>query len=670
MLIELYVKISSFIGIVFLGLFVQMLMSPRNYGASVDWTGSGSDDLFSTSANWTTPPVDGDSVFFGSSPRYTPSVDTSFVPNQMVFNLDAGAYTFSGSSLSLGSGGLQNNSTNIQTFNLPLTLTSDQSFAASSGNFQFNGAIALGSSQLTLVGSANQTLAGAVSGSGSLRLSGGTTTLGASNSFSGGLHLDAGVLQFTNNNQLGAASGDLFFQDATLYKTSSSGSITLGAGRTLHINPAGNATVRVQGGNIVSNTNGQWSVAGDGRLFKSGNGTLSIRQANPDFDGQVTIQAGILEIRNLNSLGDASDRAKITMSGGTLRTYFNGDSDFAHDLEVTGNATLNVRRTNASGGSSFTHRFGDLVISNNRLSVSSDSGSKYRAQVDSIALLGNANFNVNGNSGFIVDGNVTGSFGFTKSGAGSMTLSGASANTYTGTTTVSAGTLELAKPAGTNAIPGNLTIGGGTTVVRLLAAEQIADSVAVTVTGRLDLNNHDEKVRSLSGAGTVTLGSGQLTIENTGSQTFSGVISGTGGVVKQGSGSLSLSGVNTFTGPIQIAGGTLLLGNNQRLADAADLHLAGGTFATGGFSETVNSLVLTEDSTLNLGSGASVVNFATDNLASGKTLTVTNWSGAVTGGGTDRLIFGSTLTPTSLSGIKFLNPLGFAAGLYDPIARS
>ncbi len=82
----------------------------------------------------------------------------------------------------------------------------------------------------------------------------------------------------------------------------------------------------------------------------------------------------------------------------------------------------------------------------------------------------------------------------------------------------------------------------------------------------------------------------------------------------------------------------------------------------------MNTLVLTENSTLNLAYGASVITFAADNFTPGKSLTITNWSGLPNGGGTDRLLFGTTLTtaPTApLVGIKFLNPLGFAAGLYD-----
>src|SRR5439155_14535496 len=72
---------------------------------------------------------------------------------------------------------------------------------------------------------------------------------------------------------------------------------------------------------------------------------------------------------------------------------------------------------------------------------------------------------------------VSGGGGFTKAGTGIMTLSGSAANTYGGTTTVSAGELDLSKTAGINAVPSGFVVNGG--VAKLVAADQIADSSAV-----------------------------------------------------------------------------------------------------------------------------------------------------------------------------------------------
>ena len=50
-----------------------------------------------------------------------------------------------------------------------------------------------------------------------------------------------------------------------------------------------------------------------------------------------------------------------------------------------------------------------------------------------------------------------------------------------------------------------------------------------------------------------------------------------------------------------------------------------------------------------------------------QSLSITNWSGNLSGGGTDRIYFGassSTLTSAQLSEITFVNPAGLVAGDY------
>ena len=59
----------------------------------------------------------------------------------------------------------------------------------------------------------------------------------------------------------------------------------------------------------------------------------------------------------------------------------------------------------------------------------------------------------------------------------------------------------------------------------------------------------------------MTLGANTLSLSTTNSTAFAGVISGTGTLIKSGSGTLTVSGANTYTGGTTIAGGTLQLGN-------------------------------------------------------------------------------------------------------------
>ncbi len=150
---------------------------------------------------------------------------------------------------------------------------------------------------------------------------------------------------------------------------------------------------------------------------------------------------------------------------------------------------------------------------------------------------------------------MSGSGGLTKVGTGMLTLSGAS--TYSGATAVNAGTLQAG------------------------AANAFSASSAFTVAGgaTLDLASFDQTIGSLAGGGSVTLGSATLTTgtDNT-STTFSGTMSGIGGLTKVGAGTLTLSGANIYFGGTTINAGTLAVSADNNLGNGSGtLALGGGT---------------------------------------------------------------------------------------------
>ena len=77
-------------------------------------------------------------------------------------------------------------------------------------------------------------------------------------------------------------------------------------------------------------------------------------------------------------------------------------------------------------------------------------------------------------------------------------------------------------------------------------------SITLNGNAELDISTHNGPgvtIGSLAGAGSVLLGANTLTIgSNNQSTTFSGVIQGSGGVTKTGTGTLTLSGASTYTG--------------------------------------------------------------------------------------------------------------------------
>ncbi|HWL54634.1 MAG TPA: autotransporter-associated beta strand repeat-containing protein [Chthoniobacteraceae bacterium] len=161
----------------------------------------------------------------------------------------------------------------------------------------------------------------------------------------------------------------------------------------------------------------------------------------------------------------------------------------------------------------------------------------------------------------------------TKKGAGTVILSGSASNSYTGVTTVTQGTLALAKNPGFTAISGTaLKIEEGA-AVRLDQSDQIVDTAGLDLSGMFDLNGtRSEKVGLLSyDDGTLDFGaagssqaflisgegafSGTLTIANwtDGSDIFA-VASGTvlssgflGGIVFEGYGTGAMIGATNQT---------------------------------------------------------------------------------------------------------------------------
>ncbi|SMH48755.1 autotransporter-associated beta strand repeat-containing protein, partial [Azospirillum agricola] len=69
-------------------------------------------------------------------------------------------------------------------------------------------------------------------------------------------------------------------------------------------------------------------------------------------------------------------------------------------------------------------------------------------------------------------------------------------------------------------------------------------------------------------AGAVVLNAVLTTVDNA-SNEVSGVISGSGSLITEGTGTLTLSGANTYTGATTVQGGTLVV--------AGDGNLGGGT---------------------------------------------------------------------------------------------
>jgi autotransporter-associated beta strand protein len=245
-----------------------------------------------------------------------------------------------------------------------------------------------------------------------------------------------------------------------------------------------------------------------------------------------------------------------TLSGaGGLTKMGSGTLTLSGTNTYSGGTTINTGTLAVSADSNLGGSAGGLAFGGGALQFLSGFTMSRTVALNS----GGGTFDTNGNNATLA-GTISGTGGLTKIGAGTLTLSGPS--TYTGATNVNAGTLQA----------------GVANAFTPLSAFTVASGAT------LDLNNFDQAVGSLAGAGAVTLGAATLFTggDNT-STTFSGTISGSGGLIKIGPGMLTLSGTSTYAGGTMIAGGLVNFnaasnfGTGPILLNGGGLQWAAGT---------------------------------------------------------------------------------------------
>ncbi|NYT41091.1 autotransporter-associated beta strand repeat-containing protein [Sphingomonas sp. R-74633] len=318
-------------------------------------------------------------------------------------------------------------------------------------------------------------------------------------------------------------SGTLILGGANSYAgatTIAGGTLRAGVGGAL---PTG-TTVTIAAGATLDLTASQTiaSLAGAGSVTLSG-GSLTTGGGNTDTSyagiisgsgGLTKAGAGVFTLVGANSYTGAT-----TVSAGTLR--LNGGTIGSGALSVAAGATFDV-----NGGTA---------------SVSGLSGAGR-------ILLGSGSLTANTSATSSFTGVISGTGSFAKAGTGNLTLG--AANTYSGGTVVTGGTLTagIANAFGT----GTLT---------------------VTAPGTVNLANFATTVGGLAGDGNIALGTAILTVNSTGSTAYSGILSGTGRLIKSGTGTLTLNGANTYTGSTTINDGLLVV--NGSLAGTLTIGATG-----------------------------------------------------------------------------------------------
>ncbi|EAO4784920.1 fibronectin-binding autotransporter adhesin ShdA [Salmonella enterica subsp. enterica] len=303
---------------------------------------------------------------------------------------------------------------------------------------------------------------------------------------------------------------------------------------------AESATLALSQGTLDNN------VTGEGQIVKSGSDELIVTGDN-NYSGGTTISGGTLTADHADSLGsgDIDNSGVLKVGEGELENTLSGTGS----LVKTGTGELTLNGDNDySGGTTIDD---GVLIADNADSLGS-------GDID--------------NSGVLQVGEgelkntLSGTGSLVKIGTGELTLNGD--NDYSGGTTISDGTLiaNHADSLGTGAIDnsGVLQVGEG----ELKNTLSGTGSLVKIGTGELTLNGDNDysggttiSDGTLIAASVNALGSGDIDnsgVLQVGEGELKNTLFGSGSLVKTGTGELTLSGDNTYSGGTTISGGTLI----------------------------------------------------------------------------------------------------------------
>ena len=409
-----------------------------------------------------------------------------------------------------------------------------------------------------------------------------------------------------------AAAGN--WSDGSKWRNNlATGSAPIPAGRpdyVLNFNAKGAyaATSDFRAGFLLNQLNfGGSSVTVDGKgslVFTANDAIAALPRINQNSSRRATISTPISLASNVTVGGTRS--GPMTLSGvisgaGGMTITTSGQLTISGANTYTGGTTINAGKAIVYAGNQTlgtgpvtVNRGGHLALDRNimanalTLNGGSLGGSNGFGETWSGPITLRAISTVTSGYSMRWPGAVSGSGGFIKRGGGTMTLSGT--NTYTGVTTVSAGTLKVARPAslynGDTAswIPAKIVVGIAATLrVPVGGASDFTATQAGTLLTSLTtaVNNNGLTAGAIFGLDTANA-TGTVALPATITDS-----TGPGGgafvLKKYGAGALQLSGANTYTGQTILDRGTLSVASlNRVVGGKASSSLGAPTTADNG----------------------------------------------------------------------------------------
>ena len=604
-----------------------------NWTSPTSWTNGVQPS--STSSSTTT-----DEIQFGNFgvSNNTVVLTSTRAARNITFLTNANPYlinSFNGTQTLSSSGGITNNSTATQTFNINLeNANGNNTWSQTAGGaLVFNNLVTLTTASsatsrtLTLAGGGTFTFNNSLNQGGTsaagkvvINATGGTVNLNAANTLGGGITITAGTVNFSNAGSLGTGVLELGSTTGTTYGNSvlnnaSGGAINLTgvtgvlwsgtspAGIQIGTSSSTSANnIDFGAGLVTAGTDRSMNIAGTGVTISMG--TLTASGTSASYTYKIDGVGNTLDLDGWRISGATTPTQAVQhkISGTAnlnIGAIVNGTGAFANGVGFNTDGTTRLTGNNTyTGATEFTGGGTNIISGNNSAAVgnvtiagTSGSGKMPVVRLDNVNAISSSSSLLGANSNAqmgTIDFNASTTYTFNSFLGNNMIFT----NSYG----------QFSVVTFTNAV-NTFTSSAGNGGARSLLNN--SSNLSIVFDGNLDIGSTSTGLNNTIG------GIGDWLVKG---NIFSTTVGSTRGLNKTGTGQLELRGANNYNGDTVISGGTLLVATGASITGSAS-QLSGGTLDVRG---TIGSITQSGGTLLVSGTaGTTVINSGTSTVNAG-----------------------------------------------------